>query len=103
MNNHFLFPIVKVSYFTSIFPYIMLTALAVRLGMLSSSLRGIMYYVTPDFTKILNYEAWTDAATQVIFSLGCCNGGLITMSSFNKFRNNCYRSVRTGAPSLLFV
>ncbi len=81
----------QVSYVTSLFPYFMLTALAVRLGMLPGSLTGIKYFITPDLTKLANYQAWTDAATQVIFSLGCCNGGLITMSSFNRFRNNCYR------------
>lgn len=25
------------------------------------------------------------------YSIGACNGGLIAMSSYNKFKNNCYR------------
>ncbi len=70
----------------------MLTVLAVRLVLLRGSLAGVEYYVTPQFEKLTNYEAWTDAATQVMFSLSVANGGLITLSSFNNFRNNCRRS-----------
>ncbi|CDI98356.1 sodium and chloride dependent glycine [Echinococcus multilocularis] len=81
----------KVSYFTAIFPYIMLTILLVRAATLEGSLEGVKYYVTPDFSRLSDPTAWTDAATQIIFSLSCCNGGLIAMSSYNKFKNNCYR------------
>ncbi len=76
---------------TAIFPYIMLTVLLVRSATLKGSLEGVKYYVTPDFSKLADITAWTDAATQIIFSLSCCNGGLIAMSSYNKFKNNCYR------------
>ena len=36
-------------------------------------------------------QVWSDAATQIFYSLSACSGGLIAMSSFNKFSNNCYR------------
>ncbi|VDM03788.1 unnamed protein product [Schistocephalus solidus] len=81
----------KASYFTAIFPYIMLTILLIRVALLPGSLEGVKYYVTPDFSKLKDATAWTDAATQLFFSLGCCNGGLITLSSYNKFKNNCCR------------
>ncbi|VDM16115.1 unnamed protein product [Hydatigera taeniaeformis] len=81
----------KVSYFTAIFPYIMLTILLIRAATLEGSLEGVKYYITPDFSRLKDPTAWTDAATQIIFSLSCCNGGLIAMSSYNKFKNNCYR------------
>ena len=36
-------------------------------------------------------QVWSDAATQIFYSLGTCEGGLITMASFNKFKNNTLR------------
>uniref|UniRef100_A0A0X3PNC8 Transporter n=1 Tax=Schistocephalus solidus TaxID=70667 RepID=A0A0X3PNC8_SCHSO len=81
----------KTSYFTAIFPYIMLTILLIRVALLPGSLEGVKYYLTPDFSKLKDATAWTDAATQLFFSLSCCNGGLIALSSYNKFNNNCCR------------
>ncbi|KAG9463652.1 hypothetical protein GDO78_021356 [Eleutherodactylus coqui] len=50
-----------------------------------------MYYLTPQWDKILDAKVWGDAASQIFYSLGCAWGGLITMASYNKFHNNCYR------------
>uniref|UniRef100_A0A1I8HRM8 Transporter n=1 Tax=Macrostomum lignano TaxID=282301 RepID=A0A1I8HRM8_9PLAT len=81
----------KVSYFTAIFPYLMLTAMLIRGATLPGALQGVLFYVKPKWGRLLDYKVWMEAATQIFFSLSCCNGGLIAMSSYNKFRNNCQR------------
>uniref|UniRef100_A0A8C5QZZ9 Transporter n=1 Tax=Leptobrachium leishanense TaxID=445787 RepID=A0A8C5QZZ9_9ANUR len=81
----------KVVYFTATFPYVVLTILFIRGITLEGAANGIMYYLTPQWDKILEAKVWGDAASQIFYSLGCAWGGLITMASYNKFHNNCYR------------
>ncbi|KAJ8270877.1 hypothetical protein GJAV_G00120290 [Gymnothorax javanicus] len=81
----------KVVYFTATFPYVVLTILFIRGITLDGAVNGITYYLTPQWKKILDAKVWGDAASQIFYSLGCAWGGLITMASYNKFHNNCYR------------
>ncbi len=71
----------------------MLTILLIRGATLPGSLDGVIFYLWPQFDRLLDSRVWSDAATQIFYSLGVCSGGLIVMSSYNKFDNNCYRSV----------
>ncbi|CAB1326217.1 unnamed protein product [Coregonus sp. 'balchen'] len=73
------------------FPYVVLTILFIRGITLEGAVTGIKYYLTPQWHKILDAKVWGDAASQIFYSLGCAWGGLITMASYNKFHNNCYR------------
>ncbi|KAJ1076764.1 hypothetical protein K5549_010082 [Capra hircus] len=83
----------KVVYFTATFPYVVLTILFFRGMTLEGASTGIKYYLTPQWDKILEAKVGClgDAASQIFYSLGCAWGGLITMASYNKFHNNCYR------------
>ncbi|KAK3085579.1 hypothetical protein FSP39_005604 [Pinctada imbricata] len=81
----------KVVYFTATFPYILLTALLIRGATLDGASDGIYYYLTPQWHRLADSNVWSDAATQVFYSLSACSGGLILMASFNKFNNFCLR------------
>ena len=85
----------KVSYFTAIFPYIMITILLVRGASLDGAKNGILYYLKPEWNKLATIDVWTDAATQIFFSLSICTGGLITLSSYNPFKNNVLKYCHT--------
>ncbi|XP_046360488.2 sodium- and chloride-dependent glycine transporter 1-like [Haliotis rufescens] len=81
----------KVVYVTALLPYILLTILLIRGLLLPGAVDGIKFYINPDFSKLANYSEWIEAALQVFFSLGATWGSVITMASYNKFHNNCFR------------
>lgn len=82
----------KVVYFTAIFPYVVLIILLIRGATLEGASKGISYYIgsESDFSKLMEAEVWKDAATQIFYSLSVAWGGLVALSSYNKFQNNCF-------------
>jgi solute carrier family 6 amino acid transporter-like protein 5/7/9/14 len=52
---------------------------------------GIWFYITPNFDHLFDTQVWADAAVQIFFALSPAWGGLITLSSYNRFNNNCFK------------
>ncbi|XP_038631986.1 sodium- and chloride-dependent neutral and basic amino acid transporter B(0+)-like isoform X1 [Scyliorhinus canicula] len=82
----------KVVYFTATFPYVVLTILLIKGLTLEGAYKGIDFYIgsQSDLSKLADAEVWKDAAIQIFYSTSISWGGLLTLSSYNKFHNNCY-------------
>uniref|UniRef100_A0A3Q3VMN0 Transporter n=1 Tax=Mola mola TaxID=94237 RepID=A0A3Q3VMN0_MOLML len=86
---------VKVMYFSSIFPYVVLFCFLVRGLLLDGALEGITYMFYPKLEIWANLQVWRQAATQVFFALGLGFGSVIAYSSYNPKNNNCHRDAFT--------
>ncbi|XP_063905609.1 sodium-dependent neutral amino acid transporter B(0)AT3 isoform X2 [Zophobas morio] len=83
----------KVVYFTSMFPYLVLTIFFIRGITLKGASAGLAHMYTPKVVKLLDPKVWLEAATQVFYSFGLAFGSLIAFGSYNPPKNNCVRDV----------
>lgn len=74
----------KVIYVTATLPYVFILVFIVRAALLPGSMDGVMYYITPDFSRLRDGQIWLAAFIQVFYSLGLSWGGIVTMASYNK-------------------
>ncbi|XP_073249355.1 sodium- and chloride-dependent GABA transporter 1-like [Porites lutea] len=81
----------KVVYVTATLPYAFLVILFIRAITLPGALDGIMYYITPEWTKLADPTVWIDAASQILYSLAIGFGVLIGFASYNRRTNDIYK------------
>lgn len=80
-------------YFTSLFPYVVLTIFFIEGFTLKGASAGLVHLYTPKIEKLLDPKVWLSAATQVFYSFGLAFGSLIAFGSYNSPKNNCVRDV----------
>ncbi|CAI5442957.1 unnamed protein product [Caenorhabditis angaria] len=82
----------KISYVTVILPYVLVIILFFRGITLDGASDGLYYYFgNPDYGKLLMAKTWTEALKQLCFSLSVGHGGLMSMASYSKKSNNCFK------------
>ena len=81
----------KLSWVTSLLPYICLTALFIgTITLPGATSVGIKKYAEVNVTYLATGQVWRAAAQQVFFSQGAAWGVLINFAAHNKYRMNVY-------------
>ena len=83
----------KIIWFTALFPYFVMAILLCRALTLEGAADGLLYYITPDWSKLWSGQTWIDGATQIFFAYSVGMGALPALGSYNKFHHNCYKYV----------
>jgi NSS family neurotransmitter:Na+ symporter len=78
----------KVVAITVPLPTILLIILTIRGLTLPGAIEGISYYLTPNFSKLLDINVWLSAYAQVFFSLSLAQGIMITYASYLKKKSD---------------
>ncbi|PIO56026.1 Sodium:neurotransmitter symporter family protein, partial [Teladorsagia circumcincta] len=77
---------------TSTAPYLIIIALFIRGITLKGAGVGVYHFLgKPDMTKLLKRETWIAALVQTCYAMEVGYGGILTMASYNRRSNNCYR------------
>ncbi|NXP76007.1 SC6A7 protein, partial [Ramphastos sulfuratus] len=81
----------KLLYFTAAFPYLLILILLIRGATLQGALGGVHFYLSSDWSRLQSAQVWSDAASQVCYSLGIGFGGLYSRASYRQGHPNVIR------------
>lgn len=81
----------KVVYVTVLVPYLILLILLIRGLVQPGGTSGIRFYLTVDWSRLMEPDVWIQAAQQIFWSLAPCWGITISLASHNTFNNNIFR------------
>uniref|UniRef100_A0A0N5A1A8 Transporter n=1 Tax=Parastrongyloides trichosuri TaxID=131310 RepID=A0A0N5A1A8_PARTI len=94
----------KISVFTSLYPYVVVVAFFFITYKLEGAYEGMKYYLLePDFSNMLNYRTWINAASQLIFSFSIGMGNMHSLASYNKRTHNIFIDVSVIALADIFM
>jgi SNF family Na+-dependent transporter len=78
----------KVVYVTALLPYVVLIIFFIRAITLPGAGMGAKFFVTPEYSGLLEGEVWQRAMIQIFYSLGVGFGSLIAFASYGKRDDN---------------
>ena len=81
----------KVVWVTVPLPFVLLLVLLVRGLSLEGASVGVEYYLKPDMVRIVDPRVWTEAFTQIFYSIAVGIGLMSSFASFNPRHNNVWR------------
>ncbi|CAI4230888.1 unnamed protein product [Auanema sp. JU1783] len=82
----------KMAYVTATMPYLIIGFFFIMVLQLDGASSGLKYFLfQPKFEKLLEFNTWIAAANQLCFSLSIGFGGLLSLSSFNARKHNCFK------------
>ncbi|XP_076330637.1 sodium- and chloride-dependent GABA transporter 1-like [Tachypleus tridentatus] len=81
----------KIIEVSAVTPYVILIVLFIRGVTLEGAGDGLLFYISPQFDKLLDPKVWVTAGTQVFFTFGVGFGSVVTLGSYNKFSHNFFR------------
>ncbi|XP_033748222.1 sodium- and chloride-dependent glycine transporter 2-like [Pecten maximus] len=93
----------KMMVVTAILPIFILIAILVRALTLPGAVDGMLFFINPDFSKLLNMQIWVEAAFIAFNTLGPGWGGLMMIGCHNKFNYNCLRASLISSLAVLFI
>ncbi|XP_069117884.1 sodium- and chloride-dependent glycine transporter 2-like isoform X2 [Argopecten irradians] len=83
----------KMMLVTTFLPLLIGLAMFIQSCTYSGVKEGILFLITPDFTKLSESRIWIEASFMAFYSLGPGWGGVMVMGSHMKFHNKCLRTV----------
>ncbi|XP_033747263.1 sodium-dependent proline transporter-like [Pecten maximus] len=73
----------------------------IRALTLPGATKGMLYFVSADFSRFADSQLWIEASFQTFLTLGPGWGGLMMMGAHNKFRTNCFQSATISTTATL--
>ncbi|XP_060083068.1 sodium- and chloride-dependent glycine transporter 1-like [Ylistrum balloti] len=93
----------KLMLFTTALPPLLGLAMLIQAFTQNGAADGLLFLITPDFTKLINSKVWIEATFMAFYSLGPGWGGIMMMGSHTKYHTNCLRNVVIGIIGDVFI